>query len=130
MPAFTEAGHNALEIDGLLYIVGVDSDDCTALLRYDPVSEVWSMLSSLPNGCIFGDSFVLDGCLYAAGGDDEQSKLQRYDVATDVWTELADMPEKRQKFGAITIGNAGSNVAENLFDSLIAKANLRESFER
>jgi hypothetical protein len=74
-------------------------------MRYDPVSGFWSTLAPLIHTCRYGASFVLGGCLYAAGGEDSESKVQRYDAATDIWTAVSNMLESRAYFGAVTIGS-------------------------
>jgi hypothetical protein len=85
-------------------VVGV-GDTVREFMSYDPVSEVWSNLASLTHKCYHGAFFVLGGFLYAAGGEDSESKVQRYDVTTNTWTEFADMLEGRSHIGAVTIGS-------------------------
>jgi hypothetical protein len=98
-----EHGISALELDGLIYVVGV-GDIFSGLICYDPTSEVWSILASLTYGCTQGLSYILGGCLYAAGGHGSESKVQRYNVTTNAWTEVANMLEGRTHFGAVAIG--------------------------
>jgi hypothetical protein len=119
-----ESVYSATELGGLVCIVGA-GEDSRGILRYDPSSGVWSTLASLMSGCYNGASFVLAGCLYAAGGASTEKKVQRYDVTTHTWTEVADMHEGRSRFGAITIGSVGAAEEQDLFDSLIAKAARR-----
>jgi hypothetical protein len=71
-----------------------------------------------------GFSFVVGGCLYAAGGiiDDGDASVERYDVASNMWTAVADMLHARNSCGAVTIGSTGPAEEQDLFDSLIAKA--------
>jgi hypothetical protein len=69
-----------------------------------------------------GASFVVGGCLYAAGGNGGSESIERYDAASNTWTAVADMLEGRRWFSAVTIGSAGPAEEQDLFDSLIAKA--------
>jgi hypothetical protein len=120
----TEFGHSAIELGGMIYIVGAGYDP-RGLLRYDPALGVWSTLAPLIQGCYHGASFVLAGCLYVAGGDGTESHVQRYDVTADAWTEVEDMLEERCHFRAVTIGAVGAAEEQDLFDSLIAQAARR-----
>jgi hypothetical protein len=116
-----EHGHSAIELNGLIYIVGA-GEMGIKLLCFDPASGVWSVLAQLLQLRYHAGSFVLGGYLYAAGGEVNGQKVGRYDVAADTWTEVADMLEGRMFFGAVSIGSAGSTEEQDLFDSLIAKA--------
>jgi hypothetical protein len=122
----TEFGHSAIELGGMIYIVGAGYDP-RGLLRYDPALGVWSTLAPLIQGCYHGASFVLAGCLYVAGGDGTETHVQRYDVTADAWTEVADMLLGRSHFRAVTIGAVGAAEEQDLFDSLIAQAARRNS---
>jgi hypothetical protein len=70
----------------------------------------------------FGVSFVVAGCLYAAGGSDASKCVERYDMANDIWTPVADMLEGRRFFHAVCIESEGPAEEQDLFDSLITKA--------
>jgi outer membrane protein assembly factor BamB len=116
------SGHTATVMDGLVYIVGVGNSE-RAVLCFDPLSGAWNTLESTSSSSRkFGASFVANGCLYVAGGAGRNSSVERYDVASDTWTAVADMLEGRRYFSAITIGSAGPAEVQDLFDSLIAKA--------
>jgi hypothetical protein len=124
MPA-AEFGNSACVIDGLIYIIGV-GDESKDFLRFEPVTEAWSTLACTTLPCRFAAaSFVLSGCLYAAGGMWSPSTVERYDAATDTWTAVANMLEARHHFGAVTIRPTGPAEEQDLFDSLIAKV-IRE----
>jgi hypothetical protein len=120
------AYHSAEVLGGLVYIVGggVSSRET---LRFDPSSRVWQTLAPTSVSRRGGVSYVLGGRLYAAGGDGGSSSVECYDVASNTWsTAVSDMLEGRRFFGAVTIGAAAPAEEEDLFDSLIAKAALRE----
>jgi hypothetical protein len=114
-------GHSAIEVNGLVYIVGAGGNGMK-LLRFDPASGVWSVLAELLQPHYHGGSFVLGGYLYALGGEIGGWKVGRYDVAADTWTAVADMPEDRSFFGAVSIAFGSSTEEQDLFDALIAKA--------
>jgi hypothetical protein len=116
--------HSASVLSGLVYIVGAGGiNHGRGVLRFDPASAVWSTLAPTLASREDGASFVVGGCLHAAGGhDDQRSRLERYDVASDTWRAMADMLEGRAIFGAVTIGSSGPAEEQDLFDSLIAKA--------
>jgi hypothetical protein len=120
-------GHSASVLDGLIYIVGAGTTRLE-VLRFDPMSGVWSTLASTLNSQWGCSSFVLDGCLYAAGGAQNLvSSVECYDVDAETWTvAAANMHEVRAYFGAVTIGSVGPAEEQDLFDSLIAKATRRK----
>jgi hypothetical protein len=115
----------ACVIDGLVYFVGAGVSGCD-VLRFDPVSGVWSTLAPmLNNRWAGGRLYATGGCLYVAGG--QQSSTERYDAASDTWCFVANMLEGRRAFKAVTIeSSAGPAKEQDLFDSLIAKAARQE----
>jgi hypothetical protein len=115
----SESGNSAIELGGLIYIVGIAVH---GLLCFNPTSGAWSTLHLSNATSHDGASFVLGGCLYAAGGEDSESNVQRYDVTTNAWIDVGHMLEGRDHFVAVTVGSAGAAEEQDLFDSLIAKA--------
>jgi hypothetical protein len=117
-------GHSTSVFGNLVYIVGVVSHS-SEFFSFDPVSGVWSTLAPTLHNRFCGSSFVLAGCLYAAGPSPHVqqggSSVERYDVASDTWTAVADFSDGRSNFCAVTIGSSGLSEEEDLFDSLIAK---------
>jgi hypothetical protein len=69
-----------------------------------------------------GVSFVLAGCLYAAGGGVAGASTERYDVVTNTWTVVADMLKGRSFISAVCIESEDPATEQDLFESLIAKA--------
>jgi hypothetical protein len=108
---------------GLVCIIGFRSDN-NDFFSFDPASGAWSTLAPTLHNRSSGTSFVLAGCLYAAGGFEPSSSasLERYNVASDTWAAMADFSEGRSSCCAVTIGSSGLGGEQNLFDSLIAKA--------
>jgi hypothetical protein len=106
MPA-AEWGHSVSVIDGQIYIIGAGNEGC-GFLRFAPGTGVWRTLASTLHGRYCATSFVLGGCLFAAGGISSSSRtVEHYDVATDTWTVVVSMLESRHSFGAVTIGPMG-----------------------
>jgi hypothetical protein len=99
-------------------------------MRYDPASGVWSTLASTSKSRNDRSSFVLDGCLYSAGGANAAGFCgELYDVVSDTWAAVSNMLEERTAgFGAVTIEPAAPAAAgeQDFFDSLIAKATASE----
>jgi hypothetical protein len=92
-------------------------------MSFHPTSDTWIRLAPTLYSRRGGASFVLQGCLYVAGGPRSRcSRMERYDVASDTWTVVADMHKNRCAFGAFTIGPAGPAEEQDRFYSLIAKA--------
>ena len=66
--------------------------------------------------------FLLGGCMYAAGGYEEQS-VEKYDPDTDNWSDVSSMlGNGRRLFCAQSVTTRAEIAEENLFDMLIAKA--------
>jgi N-acetylneuraminic acid mutarotase len=118
-------GQSTSVLGGLVYIVNARSNS-NAFFSFDPVSGAWSTLAPTLRNRKTGTSFLLAGCLYAAGGfqPSSVSSVERYDVHSDTWTAVADFSDGRSNFCAVTIGSSGLSEEQDLFDSLIAKAFL------
>jgi hypothetical protein len=117
--------HSASALDGLVYIIGL-----VEIIRYDPASDAWSTLAPVLVGTYLGTSFVLGGIVYVAGGFEccLGVSVGRYNVDTNTWTAVADMLEVRCAVCSVTIEFAGPAKEEDLFDKLIATANVGHSF--
>jgi hypothetical protein len=117
--------HNISLHGGLVYIMGVMSHS-RKFFSFDPVSGIWTTLARTLYNHFHGTSFVLAGCLYAAGGSQHIQRggtsVERYDVASDTWAAVADLSLGRSSCCAVTIGSSGPAEEQDLFDSLIAKA--------
>jgi N-acetylneuraminic acid mutarotase len=119
---------NAHILDGLVYIVGAE-EGSEEILRYNPASDIWITLAPVLTGKYCGTSFVLGGNLYAAGGEGNTTSVERYSAATDTWTAVANMLEGRLCSCSVTIASPGAAKEEDLFDRLIATANIRTRLE-
>jgi hypothetical protein len=66
------------------------------------------------------DSFVLDGSIYVAGGEDglqRVASVERCDAALNSWCKVTPMGQVRSRSGAHVI-----HLEADLFDSLMVKA--------
>jgi N-acetylneuraminic acid mutarotase len=108
-------------LDGLVFIIGA-GDSHRHVLRFDPGSEQWSTLAASSSPRICSVSYVIGGCLYAAGGDNRYSSVERHDAKSNTWT-VVDLSSDRSWFGAVTIGSAQE---QDILDSLIANALSRQ----
>jgi N-acetylneuraminic acid mutarotase len=108
-------------LGGLVYFVGMGGDG-RAVLCFSPATGAWSQATHTRANYICGSSFVLGGCLYAAGGRGDTSSVEKYDVSSRTWTGVAPMLEGRALFYGITMVFEAPAKEEDLFDSPIAKA--------
>ncbi|XP_072013621.1 kelch-like protein 24 [Amphiura filiformis] len=71
---------------------------------YNPASETWRSLSSLPKGMSGYSVAVLENDIYVTGGKQERavsSCILRYSSSTDTWSSLPDMRSPRQFHGSV-----------------------------
>lgn len=109
--------HAAVAIDGKMYVVGgrqftqqengeYASVNVASLEVYDPVAESWETLAPLPQAAGGITAAVVDGKLYAFGGEQwvpEQAVIAEawvYEPAVDQWTAAPDMPTPRHGIAA------------------------------
>jgi len=85
-------------IDGILYVAdGLNGVGTNTLQAYNPATDSWSILASMPASLYEGDGAgVIDGKLYVPGGWDSVSRLPVsnlfvYDPATNSWSSAASM---------------------------------------
>ena len=105
MPVIMEGGTSGAINDQLYVLAGWSvGAPRNFLFRFDPVSTLWTRLTDSPNGHTFGASAVVDGKLYASGGQGRPTALSIYDPASDSWTSKA-MPVGYQHHAAVAIGN-------------------------
>jgi len=97
LPRYVE-GTSAAAMNNRIYVVGGISG---SLLVYDPATEQWTKLQSLPEPSSNVAAVVaLGGRLYVFGGTaptGATGKLQIYDVATDSWSNGTPMPTPRRQ---------------------------------
>lgn len=82
--------------------------------RYDPDTDEWEILPSMPLGVGFEGATAAAGKVVVVGGEDQRhwedgggwatSSAWAYDPRTDRWQRLPDMNFDRRGFGAVTAG--------------------------
>ena len=87
-------------INGEIYVVGgwIDSGPTDALFSYDPISDTWHALTSLPTQEAYASTIAEGGKLYVAGGcilGTCYDYLYAYTPGINAWESLAEMPENR-----------------------------------
>ena len=92
--------------------------------RYNPATNSWAEVASMPTSRYGLSAFVLNGCLYAAGGllqdVSNTAAVESYDPSTDSWTTVQPMGTARGVFGMCTVAQEGEEV--DLFDAMIVRA--------
>ena len=88
-----------------LVVIGgddIDGEFVSSLERYDPSTNEWDeeAVAPMPSARRVVGMAVLDGKLYAAGGEIEAdgatfNLVERYDLTTKAWEEVAPMAEAR-----------------------------------
>jgi hypothetical protein len=112
MPA-ARSGHSACVLGGLIYVAG--GLDFT-VVRYDPSSDTWSTLASMPQRRIGCALFALDGCVYAAGGHGNATVV-KYEPEFDRWSAVASMTTTRAYLGACAL-----TLQVDVFDAMVTRA--------
>ncbi|MDB5325009.1 MAG: N-acetylneuraminic acid mutarotase [Phycisphaerales bacterium] len=86
-------------------------DQQDILQRYDPATDTWTRLASMPGSKSHAESssFVMNGKIIIAGGQkdpqDPSSSVYQYDPATNKWTYLSALPAARQGTVVQLVGN-------------------------
>jgi N-acetylneuraminic acid mutarotase len=109
--------HNVCAVGGFL---GGDLVAFTSAHYFDPVENSWSAIGSMSIARSKCDSFVLDGSIYVACGEDglqRVASVERYDATANSWCTVASMDQVRSRSGT-----HATHVEVNLFDSLILRA--------
>jgi kelch-like protein 17 (actinfilin) len=96
----------------------------SSVIKFDTNLGAWTTVAPMATGRAQHGTFVLNGCIYAVGGLDENrialASMEKYDPATDSWSAVKPMHQARKRLGVESM-----KVEVNLFDSLIAKAVTR-----
>jgi len=133
---FARVESPAAVVNGKIYLFGGFTDDLQASARldiYDPASDSWTRLKDMPTGVTHLNpaqdgstawqpeaqlpdprghvsAAVLDGNIYALGGDHGHDIMQidvdschRFDPATNQWSAVASLPDGRSHFESSTI---------------------------
>jgi N-acetylneuraminic acid mutarotase len=77
---------------------------------YDPSTDSWTSLASLPTNQVFFSAAAANGKLYAIGGYDTASyaplsTVESYDPSSNSWSAVQSLPSARELAGCATIFN-------------------------
>jgi hypothetical protein len=75
----------------------------TAIGVYDPITDEWSVKSSVPGGYDWAVA-VMDGRVYRFGGYGDPYATLEYNPDAEVWCARARMPTSRTAFAAVSLG--------------------------
>jgi len=94
-----------------MYAIGGRDGSLAALNTleaYDPATNSWTTLTSMPTARMFAAAAVIGGVIYVVGGNDglggTLDTLEAYDPATDSWSSLSSMPPARYNLAASAYG--------------------------
>lgn len=96
----------AAALGGYIYAGGGDGPACD---RYDPVTDTWTSIASLPVTRFLAASDAYNGRWVLAGGDifnTPSASVIAYDPATNSWTSLPDMLQANDQLAGATMGQA------------------------
>lgn len=112
--------HVAVTVDDKIYVIGgedinamIGDENADALAThevYDPATDSWTRLASMPTPREHLAAAAIDGQIYVVGGRRQsgfditnRQQLERYDPATDTWASLAPMPTARGGLAAASL---------------------------
>ncbi|RXE58134.1 Kelch repeat-containing protein [Acetivibrio mesophilus] len=110
------AGHRAVSLNGYLYVVGgkqeqqnkYDSEFSQNVYKYDPASNSWSTVASLPVPMTYHGLVAVNGKIYAIGGYNSTGMLDsvyEYDPLTNTWATKGPMPQGNMQFSTAVIND-------------------------
>ncbi len=114
--ARSEAAYGDTTHAGFLYVIGGESGGMVQsdLQRYDPVTNTWTTLATMPTAragaaapVVDNGIFVIGGRLSApgpCGGGPYLATVEKYDVDTDTWSAVAPLPSPRSDLAAVAHG--------------------------
>ena len=113
--ARSEAAYGETTHGGFLYVIGGVSSGTAVpdVQRYDPVTDTWTALASMPTARAGAAAAALDNSIFVIGGrlsadpcsgGPYVSTVERYDIDTDTWTTVAHLPSARSDLAAVAHG--------------------------
>jgi N-acetylneuraminic acid mutarotase len=98
----------------MLYVIGGRAGSpLNNLERYDPISNTWVTLASMPTARAAAAAAVLDNSIIVIGGrtgtggpcsGGALSAVELYDIDTNTWSTLAPLPAPRSDLSAVAHG--------------------------
>ena len=116
LPARSQAAYGDATHAGFLYVIGGGNSGgvLSDLQRYDPVTDTWMTLASMPTAragavaaVVDSNIFVIGGRLSAAGpcnGGPYLATVEKYDIDTNTWSAVASLPSPRSDLAAVAHG--------------------------
>ncbi len=101
LPAGAGYGAQVIYKNGYIYTTRGNNVTPNPLYRYDPSSDTWTTLNSIPDR-VYNDGFLVDGggdYLYACRGGNTKA-CYRYSITNDSWEAIADAPDNIYYGGA------------------------------
>ncbi|MGH8951760.1 MAG: Kelch repeat-containing protein [Acidimicrobiia bacterium] len=103
-------------LDGAIHIVGGVPD--SALYRYDPAQDGWTVLPRPTEEREHVAAVALDGAVWAIAGrwtGEIRNSTESFDPATETWTPGPSLNEARSGFGAAAVGDRVVAVGGEVF---------------
>ena len=103
-------------LDGAIYVVGGVPD--SALYRYDPAQDGWTVLPRPAEEREHVAAVALDGAVWAIAGrwtGEIRNSTESFDPASETWTPGPSLNEARSGFGAAVVGNQVVAVGGEVF---------------
>ena len=102
-------------MDGKLYtlggyesVSGSGDEVRDTVEKYDPATNTWAAMAPMPTARASLATGVVDGKLYAVGGEDSGGlrldTVEKYDPATNTWAAVAPMPTARANLALGVVG--------------------------
>jgi N-acetylneuraminic acid mutarotase len=116
LPTRAEAAYGDTTHGGFLYVIGGENSAgvLSDLQRYDPVTDTWVTLTSMPTARAGAAAAVIDDGIFVIGGRQSTSgpcsggpymgTVEKYDVDTDTWSTVAPLPNPRSDLPAVAHG--------------------------
>ncbi len=118
---FARGGHALVADQGRLFAIGGNTarGEVAAVESFDPATNAWTVLPSLPSQRNHVSGFVIGGSVCVAGGRyPTTARVDCFEVAQSTWSRLPDLPRATSGAGAVTfLGGAvvvlgGQNAGE------------------
>src|SRR6266581_294978 len=116
LPARAEAASGDTTHGGFLYVIGGENSTgvLADLQRYDPVTDMWAPLMSMPTARAGAAAAVIDDGIFVIGGRQSTNgpcsggpyltTVEKYDIDTDTWSPVAQLPTPRSDLAAVAHG--------------------------
>ena len=102
---FARGGHALIAANGKLFAIGGNTSrgEVAGVESFDPTSNAWAVLPSLPSPRNHVSGFVVGGSVCVAGGRyPTTARVDCFDVAQSTWSRLPDLPRATSGGGAVT----------------------------